>query len=398
MPVNDYYQSLRDSQAATVRTNQTAQLAEMGAAQLERYGQPGQVWAQRLRQNPRAALAMAEQYGGFQQIEAGFQYAESNRRGATADSLVRQGLELGGPSAAKDISSAFQSTQTGQRKIIEGADGFKYYADTGERVLEDVEKSKDRRDLAKDVLGRQVFVDTGETVVDAERSMTMPRQEIQKRYERRSTDFKPNLVTLRRWEQNKNLPAGPPGDFSRLQILGKMLDDSSVVREGEAELMRTMGAATAIEAFRKMRVWEKTGLFTQAARDAVSMAIEATYIANAKRALQQSDSWDAENEALGMNAKEKTLSLPYQAEIEQFRKSVKDAEGSLTVEQFEAGLAFFSRLGVDREDITQEMVVDVIESMELEDGGQASTPPPRQAGGPRPLTMQDMQAMMKRGQ
>ena len=95
-----------------VKTQQSSQLAEMGAAQLEQYGPQGQQWAQRLRQNPRAALAMAEQYGGFAQIEAGFRYAAANGQAATADEMTRLGLTIGGGTEGLAVGKAFDAATT----------------------------------------------------------------------------------------------------------------------------------------------------------------------------------------------------------------------------------------------------------------------------------------------
>jgi hypothetical protein len=114
MTSSDYMQAAQAARMRSVGTGQRAQLAEMGAAQLEQYGAEGQQWAQRLRQNPQAALAMAQQYGGFAKIEQGFKYAAANGRNATADTLARMALE--GPGGA----AAFGQVASGQGRLDVG--------------------------------------------------------------------------------------------------------------------------------------------------------------------------------------------------------------------------------------------------------------------------------------
>jgi len=65
MPAPNPYEMdmLRAQRTSDLR--QMRDVAEMGAAELESYGGEGAQWAARLRNNPRAALAMAESMGGF---------------------------------------------------------------------------------------------------------------------------------------------------------------------------------------------------------------------------------------------------------------------------------------------------------------------------------------------
>lgn len=411
--------TIRDSQMIDDRRN----MAEMAAQRFDKIGgDQAQYWAKSLRANPRVAMGMADQYGGFASIEGGMLQsraagqAQEARTAASPDELFQIYAQGGKPEQAEHLAKALQiqresaqGPEPGQRRIVAGADGFKYYEDTGERVLPGLEKTSDRRDTTTDTLGRSVYIDTGEPVIESERSMTMPRREIVKRFDSRSTDFKPNLVTLRRYEQFKELPAGAAGDFSRLQILGKMLDDSSVVREGEAELMRVMGASTGREALRKMQnLYDVTGIFTPEARAAVEMAIESTYIANARNAINQRESWDAENTSLGLSEDESKRATPYNAEIKRFRESVREYESDVPDDSYNAAVEYYKRLGVDPEKITAKMIADVIEQMEGEIAAESDQPEERKgpqhfvplqqaAGGQRALTPQDMQAMMARG-
>jgi hypothetical protein len=115
----EYMKQGRLDEANLVKVQNGNQLAEMGAARLEQYGAEGQQWAQRLRQNPRAALAMAEEYGGFAQIEAGFKYAGAAGQNATAESLGQVALQTGSPEAYKNIMSGSAAYKTGEANLIE---------------------------------------------------------------------------------------------------------------------------------------------------------------------------------------------------------------------------------------------------------------------------------------
>ncbi len=400
-------------------------ISEMAAQRFDAIGgDQASYWAKSLRANPRAALAMADQHGGFGEIENSLMSARASGQAQQAQAQVGShltpielnALQTGGYGALKQLRESQKVKQEmGQgpaakdRRIVDGADGFKYYADTGERVLPGVGKTPDRRDTTTDTLGRSVYVDSGEPVIESERGMTMKRGEIVKRFDSRSKDFAPNLVTLRRYEQYKNLPDGAPGDFSRLQILGKMLDDSSVVREGEAELMRVMGASTGKEAWRKIQnVWDVTGIFTPEARGAVDMAIESTYVANARNAINQSESWKAENESLGLSEGERKRATPYESEIKRFRSSLKSFEADIPKESYDAAVEYYTRIGVDPDKITAEMIADIIEKMEGEIASEADRPQERTApshfvpigqpaSGPRPVSLEELQAITGRG-
>ena len=65
----------------------------------------------------------------------------------------------------QQLQNLFQTDEK-ERKIIKGADGFNYFADTGDRVLPEVQKAKDNKDrkIIKDIQGFQRFADTGDRV------------------------------------------------------------------------------------------------------------------------------------------------------------------------------------------------------------------------------------------
>lgn len=100
MPLPDPYAINIQRGVNADRNSEIRSVAQFGAEQLGKYGQEGQMWAERLKADPRAALAMAQEYGGFGAIEQSLRYGEANSRGATASELARLGLRGPGGSAA----------------------------------------------------------------------------------------------------------------------------------------------------------------------------------------------------------------------------------------------------------------------------------------------------------
>lgn len=361
-----------------------ARLSEIGGPQASR-------WVEALRHDPRRGLIAAGQYGGIAEVENAL-------RGSAAQAAARQQrMQIGlssnatpmelrayvehGPDGLKKVREANNVGAAKERRIVEGADGFKYYADTGGRVLPGVEKPVDRRETVTDTLGRQVYIDTGEPVIEAEADMTMPRSEVQKLFSRRSDDFKTYLGTIRRWEAYRSTPEGAAGDFNRLQILGKMLDEGSVVREGEAELMRIMGASDIESAKRRIgQLISTPGLFDAGARAAVNEAIEAVFRANARAAVSEYDSWMDQNSRRNMSERERVGSLPYTAEVERFRSFL---EPPLSREQHGAIVEFYTQLGIPPDQITPEMIADALE--EVQNEGASPVPPADRGLVPLPV-------------
>lgn len=93
-------------------------MAEMAAQRLSQYGEQGAAWGDQIRRDPRAALMMAEQYGGFGAIEeqlAGAraqgdftrQIADMQARGANPQDIVDLYIRSGNPAAAKQVADAY---------------------------------------------------------------------------------------------------------------------------------------------------------------------------------------------------------------------------------------------------------------------------------------------------
>ena len=126
----------------------------------------------------------------------------------------------------------------GERKIVKGADGYNYYADTGKRVLPGVEKedSKEYKSV-KDAAGYLRYTEgpqKGERVfpevVVEKRPDIKDEASLRKEFNEQSKYFKGIGQSF-----GKVLGTDPTaaGDVSLIFAYMKMLDPGSVVREGE---------------------------------------------------------------------------------------------------------------------------------------------------------------------
>lgn len=175
-----------------------------------------------------------------------------------------------------------------ERRIVKGADGFQYYADTGERVLPGVKTStkdpKERR-IVKDIEGRQRYADTGELVFPGVK--TPPPKDESAKIKRESIKsfqqiYKDN-PTVKNYntaqEQLNKVLAGAEqdsaaGDVSLIFTFMKVLDPTSVVREGEqATASNAAGIPSRVRnAFNKALTGEK--LSEEQRKDFVNTAIK----------------------------------------------------------------------------------------------------------------------------
>lgn len=109
------------------------------------------------------------------------------------------------------------------RKIVQGADGFNYYADTGERVLPDVkakpEKPEDLNKIKRDQTKNLQGLFTNNAIV--------------KDFNMASTQFS-KLTSSAKQES-------AAGDMSMIFTYMKILDPTSVVREGEQATAASAG-------------------------------------------------------------------------------------------------------------------------------------------------------------
>lgn len=93
-------------------------MAEMAATRMSALGPQGQQWADMIRRDPRAAVTMADQYGGFAEIESSILGARAQgeaqarlgqlqQSGATPQQIVDFIMRTQGPAAAQKAAEAF---------------------------------------------------------------------------------------------------------------------------------------------------------------------------------------------------------------------------------------------------------------------------------------------------
>lgn len=186
----------------------------------------------------------------------------------------------------QQLQNLFQTDEK-ERKIIKGADGFNYFADTGDRVLPEVQKAKDNKDrkIIKDIQGFQRFADTGDRVFPdvkapppKDESAKIKRESIksfQQIYKDNATVKNYNTAQ----EQINKVLAGAEqdsaaGDVSLIFTFMKVLDPTSVVREGEqATAANAAGIPSRVRnAFNKALTGEK--LSEEQRKDFVKTAIK----------------------------------------------------------------------------------------------------------------------------
>ena len=176
-----------------------------------------------------------------------------------------------------------------ERRIIKAADGFNYFADTGERVLPGVEKNMNlpTKEVFDDILKKNVL--KTEPEIQANSARFFPKKdlsEVKKQKKAmienfqsiyRTNDVVKNYNTAQ--EQINKVLAGAKqdsaaGDVSLIFTFMKVLDPTSVVREGEqATAANAAGIPSRVRnAFNKALTGEKLSL--EQRKDFVSTAIK----------------------------------------------------------------------------------------------------------------------------
>ena len=102
MAERGYFDHIIDTAQANADIGQRRAIAEMAAKRMEALGGTGPQWAEQLRSDPVAALHMAQQYGGFQEIENQIRYSEAARTATSTRELFDTITGTYGPDAAKN--------------------------------------------------------------------------------------------------------------------------------------------------------------------------------------------------------------------------------------------------------------------------------------------------------
>lgn len=142
---------------------------------------------------------------------------------------------------AMDMKSKYDALygqKAQERKIVEGKDGFKYYADTGQRVLPGLQEPEKKYDMKQDAAGYWRYTEgpnKGERVfVGVEKPDPAPdikdEASLRKEFNAQSGYFKSIAQSFGKVAATDPTAAG---DVSLIFAYMKMLDPTSVVREGE---------------------------------------------------------------------------------------------------------------------------------------------------------------------
>lgn len=189
--------------------------------------------------SPDATLPMFMQ--GMQTASMFKKMQEEEEKKKLLDSYL-QGATDEEKALAKNFPQLFikQKLQKKERKTVKGADGFNYFIDTGERVLPGITKSGERKTI-KAADGFNYFVDTGERVLP-EVKKTKDQSKINNELTKNFQSLYKSNQTVKNFDiaqtQLNKLFAGAKrdsaaGDLSMIFTYMKVLDPTSVVREGE---------------------------------------------------------------------------------------------------------------------------------------------------------------------
>jgi hypothetical protein len=292
MTSDEHLAASRAARGRLVQSNDQGRLAEMGAAQLEQYGAEGRQWAQRLRQNPQAALAMANQHGGFGQIEQrlkgliargqaaqaaspqeaanalfvnnpddAVKWAETQQRaaigrhqGAQANKLdVQAGLLNGmGVDGGSSSAGGFDLESLTPKNIAAiAASGNEGLANSLWKMRED---SIDRRRLNAGTLDKAEFGKFRKEAADQAKGYVVQRDFMQKASDAAG-------------EAAKDPATQGGADFALVQSMGKMIDPNSVVRNEEGKMIVEQGSSDFRDFIKRVQnLYSAQGILNPAAR------------------------------------------------------------------------------------------------------------------------------------
>lgn len=266
--IGQHFQGQRDSQ----------QMAEMAAGRFEALGgdQAG-YWANQIRQNPRAAIQLAEQYGGLGAIE---QSLQSARAQSQADAALRDSMMGSADGGGAGMTAAqFEAFKRG------GGAGLKAYNEAMG-------------------LGR-------EHGFDADQAM-----KLRSRYEKQAGNFS----TIRHFYEIAAANAAKaaenptdPGavDFALVQAYGKMLDPNSVVKNEEGQfIVQSQSSEIADKINRFARLFSASGTLNPQARLNLMRQIQATYEQAEESHKGVLGEMEAELDAIGAQGIARELALP----------------------------------------------------------------------------------------
>ena len=374
--------------------NEIQGLAKYGAQQLSQYGQEGQQWAQKLTENPEVALAMAEQFGGFAQIENRLRYGQAVGQSAQGRALDPMALEaykqqgstgltnylLGLESQAEarsldaettrdDVESRFMYGNggggSGGLTIGAGGNDWQQRVERQRRIAMGSGKLAEAEKMREQLIFGEAW---DSARVDRER---------ENREKRMSSAVRNQEV----FESYLALdPNNPIADQALVTYYSQLLDPGSIVREGEARAVGAAGASTVGEVLQRFsRVWDETGVLPEEARNFLRSAIEDAVAGGASALAKQYEGYEEDDQHRNLTDRGRTEVLPFKQQYraaKQFLQSREPDQSDMTMVAI-ARSALVEQ-GIPEEKHTPELVEDVLKLIEKRASLQAD---PRDSGG-----------------
>jgi hypothetical protein len=288
---------------------------------MEGMGDEGQQWAQRLRRDPRAALKMANEMGGFRQIMFGLENAQAAGQGAASRQAMSQRvLSTFGPEVSQKFGAGQSSlADAAQTRAVTGlmpGQGGMPSEVGGQRVTQDnlasirmamALQSGDPKKIAEEQ--KRVAYGTEWSSSDIDKYRANRTKELL---------FLPEMTEMR--ERHEGLdPLKAMDVLEGLQMWQRLVDPGAVVRESDLVMMNKAGASNIdqlIAMFEKMS--DKDAMppgFGEGFLDRVDEMI------TIKEGLALSISDEAQSffERNDFNEKTKNRAMPYRTQLDALR-------------------------------------------------------------------------------
>lgn len=235
----EMYSKMSEEQKAQTK-ELTANVAKYGVGMLQETDP--QKWVQSYTQN---LTAIAQRYGADAVKDAPGLNEPIEKQRAWVQEQVNDAL---------GFQEVYKAAQPQKPNIIEGADGYKYDANTGKRILPGVQKTPDKIQTTKDaegyvrnvLTGERIFPDVEQTPKKGENFET--EQKLRKEFNAQSKDFIKVRDAYGRIQASASDPSAA-GDLALIFNYMKVLDPGSTVREGEfATAQNSAGVPAQIRA------------------------------------------------------------------------------------------------------------------------------------------------------
>lgn len=334
-------------------------LAEMAAQRMSALGPQGAYWAEQIKRDPRAALALAGQYGGFAEIENSILGARKAGEAQMQWDASLQGsnltpLELGilrqaGPEKGPAALKAYRDSMAGpevkaptqrERKLPDGRVQREEWVDgvwmpvgppgaNPPRVAIDMNKGASLSDV----------------------------RGLRNDYMTEAARYRTAIEQFPMMRANRDLGTGA-GDLGLIVAVAKVRDPNSVVREGEVELVRE--DSSQFEDIRRAAARVNSGqLLLPEQRDRLIESIEAEIRALAPAEVRRRENYRAVGAPHGVP----DASIFGTSTVDQELASI-GINPNAGREEYDAAVQALRDAGVPEDQITSEAVADLLEGAE----------------------------------